>query len=170
MKCKSLTEKERLYAEKKSDMVNEFLSDHNCNDDDYGVVAIAFIRAVKFCFRFSSFTQEQFAEIANLFMQEALRESLSPLEIVNLDDVIEESYCIEENTIADQTVKIAAEYFMKVKLVEHLLRTADPEEKRIMELIYAGVPNDQILNKQGISQETFDSVITNIRSRIPYAA
>ena len=37
-------------------------------------------------------------------------------------------------------------------------------------MIYAGVPNDQILNKQDISQEIFDSVLTNLRSRIPYAA
>ena len=171
MKCKGLTERERKFAEQKSELISAFLCSHGYNYEEcYGDAAIGFIRAVKFCFQFSSFTDEQFTEIADLFMQEAMTETLSPLEIVNLDDVTEEFYFIEEEVISEQTIKTAAENFMKVKLVEHLLRTADPTEKRIMEMIYAGVPNDQILNKQDISQEIFDSVLTNLRSRISYAA
>ena len=118
MKCKGLTERERKFAEQKSELISAFLCSHGYNYEEcYGDAAIGFIRAVKFCFQFSSFTDEQFSEIADLFMQEAMTETLSPLEIVNLDDVTEEFYFIEEEVISEQTIKTAAEDFMKVKLV-----------------------------------------------------
>lgn len=171
MKVKGLTDKERVFAEQNSNIISEFLLSHHCDyEESYGDAAIGFIRAIKFCFRFSSFTKEQFADIAELFMEEALTEQLSPLEIINLDDVVEESYCMDENEITEQTVEIAAEQFMKMRLVEHLLMTAAPSEKKIMELIYAGVPNTQILYSQGISQEEYESILSNIRSRTCFAA
>ena len=55
---------------------------------------------------------------------------------------------------------------MNEKIVEHLLLTASSDEKKIMELICSGVPNDQILYSQGISQTEYDAVLDNIRSRV----
>lgn len=166
MNRKCLTSNERKFAEQHSEMISEFLLGNGYNYDDYyGDAAIGFLQAVQFCFQFSVFSSDQFKKIAELFMRESVKPATPNLEIVNLDDFAEEAYWMEED-ITEQTIRIAAEHFMNAKIVEHLLLTADLEEKKIMELIYNGVPNSQILQQQGISQNQFDSMLTKIRNRL----
>ena len=163
MKCRRLTEKERAYADRKSGMISDFLNTHHYDsEEDYGDAAVGFIRAVKFCFRFSSFTDEQFSAVAELYMENALSEKAPSLEIVNLDEVQDSCY-IEE--ISDQTIGIAVEQFMTKKLTEYLLSAAAPRERRIMELLSAGVPEHQIIHRQGLTQADYENILDGIRSK-----
>lgn len=163
---RGLTANERTFAEQNIRMISDFLVENNYSHDDYyGDAAVGFLRAIQFCFQFSSFTYDQFEKIADLFMRESVKAALPTLEIISLDDIQEEPYCLEEN-ITEQTICIAAEQFMNEKIVDHLLMTASSDEKKIMELICSGVPNDQILYSQGISQTEYDAVLENIRSRV----